>query len=433
VILFAVLLLRDDGESAVADPTPTPSAGPPLPQTGAVLVVGLSGSSAISLTLDAPQVMQLPATSFTLQPQSVGVDGSWAPTGTGEESGVWVYGTVVNYVVGIPDTTANRAALDALTTEDEIILQTQSGEELRFAFRSREVVPQNNSDVFAQNRPGVTIVLYGTENTTNRLVVRGRYVAGAEQPSSGSAGGVTTLGQPAQLGGVQLTVNGATFQFDRPEAPAGFDFYLVDFAIENQSGALLETSDLRFFLLDAFGNQYALSSLASQIGNNPPLPFQLNPGQSAVATTGFQIPSGLSSAQLTWVAEQPSTGNRLQVNIPFGEGPASGEVAVELQQADVSPDGASILLFGTVTNTGSEQLVVEENDVRLGGETGTVYLLFSTNPGFPWVIDPGQTLSYAVAFQRPESSSAVFSVLAWQFRLSGMRCDRRRTQRPAGS
>ena len=423
VILFAVLLLRDNGGSDALAGPPTPAGGQLNPLTNDVVIVGLSDSTAISLTLDAPQTLQLPANSFNLQPQAVGLDGSWSPAAVGDQAGVWVYGTVVNYVIGIPDTPANRAALDTLTTEDEMILQTSGGSTLRFAFRSREVVPQNNSDVFAQNRPGVTILLYGSDNTTNRLIVRGRYIAASEQAEAGSSGGsgVVSLGQTGQVGNLQLTVTGATFQFDRPEAPAGFNFYLVDFQVENQGGTLLETGDLRIFLLDAYGNQYALNSLASQVGNNPPLPFQLNPGQAAQASTGFQIPNGLSSAQLTWVVEQPATGARLQVNIPFGEGPADNEVAVGLQQAEVSPDGASILLFGTVTNTGSGQLVIEETDVRLNGDTGTVFLLFSTNPGFPWVIDPGQTLNYSVAFQRPESTSAVFSVLAWQFQLSGLR------------
>ncbi|MCB0028205.1 MAG: hypothetical protein KDE28_09885, partial [Anaerolineales bacterium] len=73
-----------------------------------------------------------------------------------------------------------------------------------------------------------------------------------------------------------------------------------------------------------------------------------------------------------------------------------------------------------VTNIGTEQVVVDEQDVSLLSN-GTLYLVFSTNPGFPWVIPPGQTVTYALTFQRPNDFAAIFSILGREFQLNNLR------------
>ena len=78
--------------------------------------------------------------------------------------------------------------------------------------------------------PDFPFELLGAEDD-NRLVVNGRYVV----PDTAQAGAtnVVQLGEPVQLADVQTTVTGATYLSDRPEAPPGFAFYLVDFQIQN--------------------------------------------------------------------------------------------------------------------------------------------------------------------------------------------------------
>jgi hypothetical protein len=418
VALFAMLILFGDDETPAA---PTPSGGTPVAApSDDVVVVGVGAGRAISLTVDAPASLALDSQMYALQPQVIETTGEWTALPAQEGVGTWVYGTVINYVIGLPDTPENRAALDQLTTEDTLVLTTRGGETYNFTFNSRDVVGQNNRDIFGQTRPGITVVLLGPREDDNgqRLVVTGRYAAAAAPEDDGGRG-VVELGETAALNGLEITVTGSTFQFDRPEAPAGFDFFLVDFEIANRGSTAVDVTTLRAYLTDTFGNQYALNPLASQLGNYPPLNGILSPGQTTVATAGYQIPAGLNAAQLSWVVVQSDTGEQIQVRIPFGGGGAAVDAAVTLQQAEVSMDGASLLLFGQLTNNGMEQLVVTEEDVALGGN-GTVYLILSTNPGFPWVVDPGQTINYSVAFQRPQTASAIFSVLGREFELTGL-------------
>jgi hypothetical protein len=303
---------------------------------------------------------------------------------------------------------------------DEIVMTKGDGSTYTFAVSGRQVVEQSNRDIFAQNTPGITLVLMEPGNSTNqqRTVVQGRYVV-AETSAEG-ANPVVEIGETAQLNGLQITVIGASFVFDRPEIPPGFAFYLVDYQIQNTGATAVDTSRLRLVLADQVGNQYALNPTASQLGNNPMLAGLLAAGQTVQATAGYQVPVALNSANLRWVVSHTDTDAEIQVNIPFGAGDEAGQAQITVQQGTVSLDGASLLLVGQITNLGSQPLVVENTDLRLESE-GTIHLLLSTNPGFPWVVGPGQTLPFSVTFQRPVGSSAVFSLLNQPFQLNGLR------------
>jgi hypothetical protein len=267
----------------------------------------------------------------------------------------------------------------------------------------------------------LTLILLGTEGD-ERLVVRGRYVV-PQARSSGGQSPVLELGETALLEDVQVTVTGATYLLDRPEAPAGFAFYLVDFQIQNVGLTALDTNNLRLTLLDELGNQYALSPVASQLGNYRPLVGFLNSNQSAEATAGYQVPIGLSSTVLSWVAAREDTGGQVQVTIPFTGGPGVASAArVNLSQAEVSQDLTSLILGGQVVNLGDQPLLVTEEEVVLRTADGSLYLMLSTNPPFPWTVAAGQSIQFLVTFQRPLSAStAVFTVLNQPFELSGLR------------
>ena len=174
-------------------------------------------------------------------------------------------------------------------------------------------------------------------------------------------------------------------------------------------------------LVDDLGNVYALNPTASQTANNPPLAGTINPGQTIVASAGYQIPAGITSSALRWQVTDVETGGQVQVNIPFEEGGASGQQAVvQLQEVRISPEGSNLIIVGQVTNLGQQPLVIEVSDVTLSSN-GTVYLMQSTNPAFPWVVGAGQTLLFEVTFQRPFSQTATFEVLNYSFELTGLR------------
>jgi hypothetical protein len=419
------MLVGPEGEGD-GTATTTPGAQPALGTAPAdYQYVVDSGGESITMTVDSPVRVELAGRSYQVQPQVLPPDGVWSPSPAGPGTAVWVYGTVVNYLLGLTDDGDNRTALQQLQPGDEIVMTTQEGRTFTFAVTSRQTLPRDNRDIFAQNAPGVTLVLLGGEEP-ERMVVQGRYVvteatAGGQGSGAGDGGNVVELGETAQLDGAQITVTGARYVFDEASAPAGFAYYLVEYQLQNNGATALDTALLRLALADDLGNQYALNTAASQQGNNPMLTGSVNPGETVQATAGYQIPATLNSAVLRWMVSRTDSNAQIQVNIPFRQPDTGGQqAAATLTQAEVSVDGTSLLLTGQITNLSEQPLVVEETDVTLQSG-GTVYLIFSVNPGFPWVIGPGQNTPFSVTFQRPAEASAVFRVLSNEFQLDGLR------------
>lgn len=424
LLVFAVLLLRDrDGLDVVdgSDPTPFPTAA--VSATTEVIVGGLAGGTPISLTLNAPSTLIIGTQTFSIRPEPVAADGSWSPEVGDNQTAAWVYGTLINYVLGLAGSDENQEMLESLAPGSEIVLTLRDGTQHTFAVTSREFVPTSRSDLFAQNLPGITIVLLNAAGN-ERLLVRGDYVvdttAGGAAPPSG--GNQVELGEIAQLDNLRLTVTGATSLYDRPEAPAGFIFYLVDLQLENVGTEALDLGQLRFVLRDDLGNQYALNPQGSNLGNNPPPTGAVAPGESRLASLAYQLPSGLTSPTVSLLIGREGGTGQVQVTLPFaGAGEEAAEsAAVALQNAQVSDDGTTITLLGQVTNNGSQPLLVNETDVTLTAN-GTVHLILATNPAFPWVVPPGQTVPFTLSFQRPAGAEAIFTLLNRPFQLSGLR------------
>ena len=403
------------GTAAPGEPTPFPQSTQSA--AGQPVIIGVSDSGTISVTLDAPATLNVLGTQWAVQPQSIGADGLWNPE-VDDNAAAWVNGTIVNYVFGLKDSESNRTLLESLAPGQQMVVSTRQGVTHTFNFDSRNTVPSSDRSVFNQQIPGITLLLLGS-NDDNRLVVRGRYeVAPAEQTAGG---GIIQMGESARLGDAQFTPQASSFVTNRPEAPVGFGFFLVDFVMQNVGLSAIDTSAYRFTLSDELGNQYALNPIASRLGNFPPLTGFINAGQSVTATAGYQIPAGLISPTLTWSITAPD-GTHVQANLPFTAGGAAGQSAViSLQQATITSDLNNLLIVGQVTNVGVQPLVLAPDDVSLRTPAGADYLLLATNPPFPWTVPPNQTLQFAVTYQRPiGSSSAVFTILSQPFELSGL-------------
>ncbi len=417
--VFAWLLLRPTEDGVVDDiaATETP-VFVSVPQGVSVIVQ--DGTGTITTTVESPVSLQVAGRDFAVRSQLISADGIWVPSVQGEGTAVWVYGSIINYVLGLPDSDENRALMEQLMLGDEIKLITQGEREHTFSFNNREIVPKTNRDIFAQRSPGVTLVLIGSDSDQERLVVHGSYVA--PDPNSGSGDNVFELGEPAQLETAQITVLGATYLPDRLEAPPGFAFFLVDFQIQNTGLTALDTSQLQLSLLDQLGNQYGVNSQASQLGNYPALGGFVNSGQLVQGTIGYQIPIGLVSPTLNWSVFDLQSRGQIQVTIPFNVGAEASEgVLIALDSVTVSDDLTQLVLLGSIANGGTQPLIIGEQNIALQTADGAIHLLVSTNPAFPWSVAPGQTLSFAVSFQRPPSPNAIFTVLNQQFELSNLR------------
>ena len=76
--------------------------------------------------------------------------------------------------------------------------------------------------------------------------------------------------------------------------------------------------------------------------------------------------------------------------------------------------------MGQITNLGDKELIVDVGDLSLTSQ-GTVFLMLSVNPAFPWRVGAGQTIQFLVTFQRPLADTAIFTVLNQSFQLTGLR------------
>jgi hypothetical protein len=417
-LLRPYLAERGEGASATTapgEPTPFPETTPQ--PGGQPVVVGVSESGTFSVTLDAPATLAVLDQQWAVEPQNIGADGLWNPE-LDDDSAAWINGTIVNYVFGLTESDASRTLMEGLTPGDQMQVTTRQGVTHTFSFDSRSQAPSDDRSIFNQQSPGITLVLLGGE-ATERLVVRGRYEVAAADPAT--AGNVIQLGETAQLGDAQISPQATSFLTNRPEAPPGFGFFLVDFTMQNVGLTAIDTSAYRFTLSDELGNQYALNPIASRLGNFPPLGGFVNAGQSVSATAGYQIPAGLVSANLTWTVTAPD-GTQADATLPFTAGGAAGQsVVVSLQQATITPDLNNLIIVGQVTNVGAQPLVIAPEDISLRTPAGSDYLLLATNPPFPWAVPPNQTLQFAVTYQRPiGSASAVFTLLGQPFELSGL-------------
>ncbi|HSM55249.1 MAG TPA: hypothetical protein VK879_03765, partial [Candidatus Sulfomarinibacteraceae bacterium] len=411
--VFAILLLRGQGILGNGgEPTPFPAAD--VATENDVIVGGLSGSTPVSLTLNMPTSLQVGTQTFGVRPEPVDEDGIWAPELTEGRTALWVYGSLINYVIGLPSNNDNRSLLESMGPGDELLLTMRDGTVHRFAVTNREYVSTDRRDVFEQSTPGLTLILVRASGD-ERLVVQADYVvdttsAGSVDDDSAGAGNAVELGETAQLGNLRLTVTDASALYDRAEAPPGFIFYLVNFQIQNAGTQPVDLGELRFVLNDDLGNQYAMNQQAAQIGaaeagGNQPPSGVLASEEMRNATAGYQIPAGLSSPRLTWIVRRAGGTGQIQVSIPFAETSAAAaqQATVNLQGAEVSADGTGLVLTGQITNNGSQPLIVSESNVTLMSN-GTVHLMLSTNPAFPWTVPPGQSVPFSLSFKRPSGA-----------------------------
>ena len=420
ICLFAFLLLQSGDSEQPTAPTLTPLAGSSELDTDTFAFLSISDTGAISVTMETPIFVNVGGDEFSVQAEVLPAQGAWSPVPANETTSVWVYGSVINYVFGLDDTGENRALLERLVAGDEIVLTTRSGVSLTFVVSRRQEVSSENREIFAQRSPGVTLVLLEEDTGEQRLVVQGRFVV-SDAKSDPLAGSTVELGETAQLEGLQITASGVSFQFDRPEVPAGLAVLHVDYQIQNVGVSAVDAASLSMVLIDDFGNLYALNPAASQIGNNPPLSGFIQPGQTVVATAGYQIPTGLTSSVLRWQVTISGTGSQIEVVLPLGETVASPqEASVQVQEVSIVNNGTDLLIVGQITNLGSQPLLVDVTDLSLSS-SGTVFLMLSVNPAFPWSVPAGQTVQFSVTFQRPPGSEAVFTVLGQSFQLTGLR------------
>lgn len=367
-----------------------------------------------------PKVLQLRDRQIFIAPVNIDSKGNWAHTSDSDKA-EWVYGTLINYVVGLAATQDNNDMLEALSEADAIELGLSNGSSLKFRYAGRQFVSPTSTDVFAQQRPGLTLVLIG-ENSDQRLVVNADYVSdfevGQAVPST-----VAQINTPIELGGVRVTVLSGRLVYNAPGLPVGSAFYLVDFTAENVGSDALAVDDFFVELQDYASVKYPVSADASALGPNPAPKGQLLPGIAATFTAGFQVPTNVTGPVLVWNFK-PSASFKAQASVAvplIGPTPTPdprSQVTVQVTQAYFSLDQSEMIIVGGVGNASTAAITLNPSDVSLSTPDGVFAALNSSEPLLPTTLQPGQNQTFTWRFSRLPSTSSVFRVFQIQFQLN---------------
>jgi hypothetical protein len=416
VCVALVIVLATRGRTPPAGgSSPTPSQGTSAPGP---IITGLGGSVPLSLT--TPSAIELKDKKFEVIPVEV-TQGTWPYQRGNPNKAVWVFGTLVNYVVGLEANSDNTDLLTHLTESDPIKLTTLGGKTFSFRYSGRQWVTVDKTDVFRQLRPGLTLVLLGGTDDS-RLVVSASYMAEGEPTPSGlTAAKVRT---PVEVSGARVTTLGGELVKNVEGLPAGNAYYLVDFSVTASGSDVLDASLFQMELLDAAGNRYTLSIPASQAGSYGPAGGQLLQETTLTATAGFIVPEVLPGPNVFWTFSPTPDGSapaRFQLSIvgPTPTPEPRAFVTVQVIQARYSNDATEIVISGGIGNAAKEPVTISLSDINLQAG-GTLVPVMSTDPELPWTLQPGQNLAFTIHFARPPAGTATLRMMQSSFELGGL-------------
>jgi len=413
VALVIVLATRGRTQGG-ASSSPTPS-GTSVPDS---IITGLGGSVPLSLT--TPSTIELKDKKFGVIPVEV-TKGTWPYQRGNPNKAVWVFGTLVNYVVGLEANSDNTTLLQSLAEADSIKLTTLGGKTLSFRYSGRQWVTVDKTDVFRQLRPGLTLVLLG-EQGDQRLVVSATYTAEGEPTPSGVT--AAKVGTPVEVSGARVTVLGGHLVKNVEGLPAGSAYYLVDFSGTASGSDVLDASLFQMELLDAAGKHYSLSVPASQAGSYGPAGGQLLQGTTLTATAGYVVPDVLPGPNVYWTFSPAPDGTapaRFQLSIlePTPTPEPSAFITAQVIQARYSDDATEIIISGGVGNMAKEPVTISLSDINLQAGN-TLVPVTSTDPVLPWTLQPGQNLAFTIHFARPPAGTAILRIMQSSFELGGL-------------
>lgn len=414
-VALAIVLINRSG-------TPTVRATPASPSSPSAPEI-LLGSGTVPLTQTTPSAIEIKGRKFEVVPVEV-AKGTWPyqRDSLKGDKAAWVFGTLINYIIGLDHNTSNEELLTSLTEADTIKMMTLSGRIVTFRYSGRQWVTVDKTDVFRQIRPGLTLVLLG-DNNDQRLVVSASYLAENEPTPVGSA--VAKVGMLVEVAGARVKALNGKLVKDVSGLPAGNAYYHVDFSVTATGGNVLDASLFQMELIDASGKRYALSIPASQAGNYGPPGGQLLPNTTLTATAGFIVPDALPGSNVIWTfSPQAGVASPARFQLPIAGLPPTPDpramVVVQVTQARYSADGQELLVSGGVGNTAKEAITISLADVMLQSGTSLIQVN-STDPVLPWALQPGQNLAFVIHFARPPAGTATFRLLQSSFELSGLR------------
>jgi hypothetical protein len=407
LLIIAAVQLLNGPPAAPPSPTPTPTCtGPNCPPP--------PGKNL------APQKLFVRDRTFDITPVAI-EKGKWPVSAGSEGSATWVFGSLVNYLIGLPNSSENKDLLQAISEADAITLELSDGQTIEFKFDAQQLVSPNDEQIFSQQHPGITLLLLGDDGK-QRLVVTGNYNVDSETQRSVPSS-VVAINTPVEIGPIRVKVLGGRLVENAPGIPVGSVFYLVDFTAENIGEETLNAADFQIELLDYARQKWQMSETASKLGPNPAPGGQLLPGLSGTFTSGFEVPSNITGPILTWVFRPtPAFKGQASVAVPLlGPTPTPdprSQMRVQISQVYYTPDQSEIVVVGSIANPTGSLIPVGPADIVLSTPEGVLATLNNADPGLPWRINPNDALNFTLRFSRLPGRTAILRILTSSFELT---------------
>lgn len=399
-------------EAGAAEPV---GPGAPVPTLETELLADIVDAGGVKTGPVVPRTLEIKGVSYIVQPVTVQT-GDW-PRPEDARAASWVYGTQVNYVLGLEATPENKRLLASLKPGDEILLRMSTGPTYRFAYVDAVRVSPQASEIFSQVRPDLIVALVGDEGQPARIIIRAVYLPGRTD-SDGEMAPVTvaTLGEPVQVGdSLRLTCLGYEARVPPGVAP-GYVQLAVRFVIENRLTEPLMTTafahqvrvaDLTYPALNP--GPTAQTAVTDSTGAEPGWPISLAGGQVLTSTASYAIPEAALKEDILWQFASDPTGPTVQVLLSPYQGrlePTVSVIAVKMQAGEI------LAIHLVLQAPELHALEISPADLTLTGAT-----LAPTRNTFPWRLAAGEGQEFTL-FVIPEISPLTVGLLDQGFEIS---------------
>jgi hypothetical protein len=331
--------------------------------------------------------------------------GRWPVPAQQHDVATWVHGTVINYVIGVPFTETNASLLASLASGDRITLTLDNGTRLTFGSPQAQRIAANDLSPMQQRTPGLTLVMLGSPEA-NRLIVQARYLP------------------EESLSSEEQRIDGVTIRVESSDVVEEVDdslYFVVEYSVTNQSGAVVDPAFFDMTLEDSAGQRYTLNEDASSWGEYGMLDMELAPGESASGSAGYVVPREMPSP-VTWIFRRDATASAAARFVLTYEPPppAPAQPSVEVSKAFYDAQRKLIVVSGQVANTGESPLTVTLEDVTLSSSQGEGQLQTAA-PLLPWTVASGSSVEFELQFSTPSDvDSVLLDILGFTFRLEGL-------------
>jgi hypothetical protein len=201
-------------------------------------------------------VLQEGGTSLlTVRPKSLSISGTTFPVvavtpeqgrlplpAAQQNVALWVHGTLINYVIGLPANDVNESLLAGLSSSARISLVLDNGTVLVFGSAQSRRTATDDLSPMSQDRPGLTIMLLGA-NTSDRLVVHARHLAEDSLPADGQ-----------KVDDVRIKVLDTVILGEI----GGKTTFIVEYEVVNEGAVTIDPAVFDMVLEDASGKRYLL-------------------------------------------------------------------------------------------------------------------------------------------------------------------------------